>query len=244
LNVLSKILAIRKIGNRALHSISHPSSPSLPPPKEYTFYKSLQQTVLSRSFVSTAVHSAEARRLLLYLATSEAPDEIFFPTLLHLPPHAAHASRATCNGTLHFSHWIRPGGSWHPEYLTPLHLPLLLEKMRSSSSSSSGLPAFWARKFDVNKGSSALMGTLDYHRECRHVFEYEEGDMDWAPAIVFAREMEGKIGVREGWEEEGGGGGGGGGGGVCVSGGEIGRAGGDGGGYVGAFGQGTEESGC
>ena len=49
------------------------------------------------------------------------------------------------------------------------------------------------------------MDTLDYQRECRHVFDYEEGDIDWAPAIIFAKEMEGKIGVRDGgteaWEE-------------------------------------------
>ena len=89
-----------------------------PPPKDYTFYKSLQQTTLSRSFVSYAVRSIEARRLLLYLATSEAPDEIFFPTLIQT--NEQHAARATCNGTLHFSHWIRYGHSpTHP----PTHPP-------------------------------------------------------------------------------------------------------------------------
>ena len=35
---------------------------------------------------------------------------------------------ATCNFTLHYSHWIRPGGSWHPEYLSVMHLPRILEK--------------------------------------------------------------------------------------------------------------------
>lgn len=34
-------------------------------------------------------------------------------------------ARATCDDTRHFSYWIRPGGSWHPEYLTLDHLPLV-----------------------------------------------------------------------------------------------------------------------
>lgn len=72
--------------------------------------------------------------------------------------------RATCNGTLHFSHWIRPGGSWHPEYLTPLHLPLVLEKVGSKQ-------AFWGRKFDVEKGGAALMDALDYRRLCGPALE-------------------------------------------------------------------------
>ncbi len=63
------------------------------PPQEYQFYKSLQQTVLSRAFVRYAVESAASRRLLLHLATSQAPDEIFFPTLLHLPEAAPHRER-------------------------------------------------------------------------------------------------------------------------------------------------------
>lgn len=68
-------------------------------------------------------------------------------------------NRATCNNTLHFSHWIRPGGSWHPEYLTPLHLPLILEKKEKKA-------ALWARKFDVEKGSRALLDVLDYMTTC------------------------------------------------------------------------------
>lgn len=74
--------------------------------------------------------------------------------------------RATCNGTLHFSHWIRPGGSWHPEYLTPLHLPLILEKVRAKR-------AFWARKVDAEKGGAALMDALDYRRLCGAALDSE-----------------------------------------------------------------------
>lgn len=40
-----------------------------------------------------AVASSASRRLLLHLATSQAPDEIFFPTLLHLPEAARHRDR-------------------------------------------------------------------------------------------------------------------------------------------------------
>ena len=48
------------------------------------FYKSLQQTMLSRDLTEYAVYSNEARRLLLYMATSKAPDELYFPTLTQL----------------------------------------------------------------------------------------------------------------------------------------------------------------
>lgn len=53
-------------------------------PAEYKFYKSLQQTMLSRELSEYATRSSEARRLLLYMATSKAPDELYFPTLTQL----------------------------------------------------------------------------------------------------------------------------------------------------------------
>ncbi|CAM9732374.1 unnamed protein product, partial [Chrysoparadoxa australica] len=92
--------------------------------KSYNFYKSLQQMTLSREFVSHAVTSIASRRLLLLVANSMAPDEIFFPTLLQQSDHFA--STATCDDTRHFSYWIRPGDSWHPEYLTLDNLPQLV----------------------------------------------------------------------------------------------------------------------
>ena len=49
------------------------------------------------------------------------------------------------------------------------------------------------------------MDTLDYHRECRHVYDHPGGDIDWAPAIVFAKDMGEKIAPRKGgsqWEEK------------------------------------------
>ncbi len=39
--------------------------------QEWHFYKSLQQTILSRSFVEYACYSSAARRLLLFLANSQ-----------------------------------------------------------------------------------------------------------------------------------------------------------------------------
>lgn len=50
----------------------------------YRFFKSLQQTMLSRDLSEYAVTDVEARRLLLYMATSKAPDELYFPTLTQL----------------------------------------------------------------------------------------------------------------------------------------------------------------
>ncbi|CAN0307100.1 unnamed protein product, partial [Ectocarpus sp. 13 AM-2016] len=93
------------------------------PKTDYKFFKSLQQTMLSRQLTEYAIHSSEARRLLLYMATSKAPDELYFPTLTQLDER--YSSMATCNDTRHFSYWIRPGGSWHPEYLTLDHFPLV-----------------------------------------------------------------------------------------------------------------------
>lgn len=44
--------------------------------QEYQFYKSLQQTVLSRSFVHYACYSSESRRLLLFLANSQVSETV------------------------------------------------------------------------------------------------------------------------------------------------------------------------
>ncbi len=100
---------------------------------------------------------------------------------LNPPPlnRSIHTHRATCNGTLHFSHWIRPGGSWHPEYLTPLHLPLILDKLKARQ-------AFWARKVDPAKGGAALMDALDYRRLCGEALASEVIN-DTPPASRHAR---------------------------------------------------------
>jgi hypothetical protein len=93
-------------------------------PHGIEIYKSIQYVVLSREFVRFACHGPETRRVLLFLANVKASDELLLPTLLQL--NRTIANTATCDTTLHFTHWIRPGGSWHPEYLTIEHLPMLL----------------------------------------------------------------------------------------------------------------------
>jgi hypothetical protein len=89
---LFALLACLRATPASIHIANQPPSPTATR-QEYRFYKSLQQTVLSRAFVRYAVESAASRRLLLHLATSQAPDEIFFPTLLHLPEAASHRER-------------------------------------------------------------------------------------------------------------------------------------------------------
>lgn len=117
----------------------------------YQFYKSLQQTMLSRDLSEFATRSSEARRLLLYMATSKAPDELYFPTLTMLDER--YASKATCDDTRHFSFWLRPGGSWHPEYLTLDHLPKVLNATE-----------FFIRKVEDAQGSKPLLDILDWLR--------------------------------------------------------------------------------
>ncbi|CAM9143706.1 unnamed protein product [Ectocarpus sp. 12 AP-2014] len=121
------------------------------PKTDYKFFKSLQQTMLSRQLTEYAIHSSEARRLLLYMATSKAPDELYFPTLTQLDER--YSSMATCNDTRHFSYWIRPGGSWHPEYLTLDHFPLVYNATE-----------FYIRKVEDARGSKPLLDTLDILR--------------------------------------------------------------------------------
>eukprot|EP00903_Cladosiphon_okamuranus_P011413 g10756.t1 len=138
-------------GVREYRSLSGRPGSQERPKSDYRFYKSLQQTTLSRQLTEYAIYSSEARRLLLYMATSKAPDELYFPTLTQLDDRFA--SMATCNDTRHFSYWIRPGGSWHPEYLTLDHLPLVLEASE-----------FYIRKVEENKGSKPLLDVLDILR--------------------------------------------------------------------------------
>mmetsp|Transcript_14498 Transcript_14498/g.22727 ORF Transcript_14498/g.22727 Transcript_14498/m.22727 type:complete len:422 (-) Transcript_14498:117-1382(-) len=128
------------------------------------FYKSLQQTTLHRDFVDYAVYGIESRRILLFMANSKAPDEIFFPTVLQTRPDLAET--ATCDDTRHFSHWIRPGGSWHPEYLRIEHLKLVLDSgkffLRKTDGDSAGL----LDALDALRGGRALetLGDLVYER--------------------------------------------------------------------------------
>jgi hypothetical protein len=106
-------------------------------PEDITFYKSVQTVVVSRDFVEYATKGPETHRILLYLANVKTSDEMLFPTILQSSP--ALRNTCVCDTSLHFVHWLRPGGSNHPEYLTLEHLPLLL-----------AAPHLFARKFDLD----------------------------------------------------------------------------------------------
>jgi hypothetical protein len=93
-------------------------------PGNIQFYKSIQLVTVSRDFVQYACHGPDTKLLMLYLANVKTSDEILLPTLLHMNDTLARTY--SCISTNHFTHWIRPGGSWHPEVLTLEHLPLLL----------------------------------------------------------------------------------------------------------------------
>lgn len=71
-------------GVREYRSLSGRPGSQERPKSGYRFYKSLQQTMLSRQLTEYAIFSSEARRLLLYMATAKAPDELYFPTLTQL----------------------------------------------------------------------------------------------------------------------------------------------------------------
>jgi hypothetical protein len=68
------------------------------------------------------------------------------------------AMTAICDTTLHFTHWIRPGGSWHPEHLTLAHLPLLLGTSLDSSSESGWDSNSKGRSSHDGSGSSSSSG--------------------------------------------------------------------------------------
>jgi hypothetical protein len=88
------------------------------------FYKSIQLAVVSNEFVQYAIYSQNTRLLLIYMSNIKNSDEMILPTLLHA--NKTLSAKTHCASTLHFNHWSRPGGSWHPAYLTLEHLPLLL----------------------------------------------------------------------------------------------------------------------
>ena len=92
---------------------------------EIDIFKSIQYVGLTMDACRHILYGPETRRILLYLANVKASDELIMPTIF-MHGNQTLASTATCDNTLHFMHWIRPGGSWHPEYLTMEHLPLIM----------------------------------------------------------------------------------------------------------------------
>jgi hypothetical protein len=119
-----------------------------------TFYKSLQHVVVSRDFVHYACYGDETMKLMLFLANVRTADEMILPTIMQ--SNATLAKLTRCETTLHYSHWIRPGGSWHPEYLDLEHLPVLMQH--------AGIDALWARKMNLYT-SDVLVWAIDKLRE-------------------------------------------------------------------------------
>ena len=74
-------------------------------PHDLKLYKTIQYVVLSRDFVRYVCKGPDTRRVLMYLANVKASDELVLPTLLQRSPQFA--ATATCDTTLHFTHWIR-----------------------------------------------------------------------------------------------------------------------------------------
>jgi hypothetical protein len=117
-------------------------------PKGLEIYKSIQYVILSRQFVQYACYGPETRKILLFLANVKASDELLLATLIQT--NKTLALTATCDTTLHYSHWIRPGGTWHPEYLTIEHLPLILNTSE-----------LFARKVSGKVSGGSLLVALD-----------------------------------------------------------------------------------
>lgn len=54
------------------------------PPKDITFYKSLQQVILSYEFVKFAIYGPLTKRIMLYLSNVNTADEMLLPTILQV----------------------------------------------------------------------------------------------------------------------------------------------------------------
>lgn len=132
-------------------------------PHDMRFFKSIQLVVLSAAFCKFACYGQTTRRILLYLANVKTSDEMLLPTILQSSPEMA--ATATCDTTLHFTHWIRPGGSWHPEYLTLEHLPMLLDTTKH----------LFARKF-VLPLSQTVLTAIDMFRSSQFASSFVTHD--------------------------------------------------------------------
>lgn len=54
------------------------------PPDDITFFKSLQQVILSSEFVKFAIYGSLTKRIMLYLSNVNTADEMLLPTLLQV----------------------------------------------------------------------------------------------------------------------------------------------------------------
>lgn len=167
-HLIEEILSVSYNGHN--HNHYHPRRYPL---AGIDFRKSLQHCVLTRDFVKYAIYSSEARRVFLFLANVKNSDENILPTILFTNPSLA--ATATCNNTLHFNHWIRPGGSWHPEVLGLEHLPLLLSQTQK----------LFVRK--INSQKSTELTTVLARIRNEYYNDYDCNDVD--NALINKRHM-------------------------------------------------------
>ena len=137
------------------------------PPGDIVFYKSIQLMVVSREFVRYASYSLVARRIIMYMMDIKTSDEMFLPTILQSSEYFR--STVSCDSTLHFTHWIRPGGSWHPEYLTLEHLPILLHTHTTH---------LFVRKLDSTKDSSRRVASVLHRVRSQYLAHFDPVDRD------------------------------------------------------------------
>ena len=102
----------------------HEFKRAIPQDLGFEIFKTIQYIGLTNEACKFILYGPDTRQILLYLANVKASDELVIPTIFQR--NATLANTATCDNTLHFMHWVRPGGSWHPEYVTMEHLPLMM----------------------------------------------------------------------------------------------------------------------
>lgn len=114
---------------RDRHGEHHELKRSIPSRDVLKIYKTIQYVTLTHEASRHVIYSPDSRRVLLYLANVKASDELVVPTIFFT--NDTLAATATCDTTLHFTHWARPGGSWHPESITMEHLPVILNNTKN-----------------------------------------------------------------------------------------------------------------
>ena len=135
----------------------HQLQRSIPDKKtQLKIYKTIQYITLTKSSCQYILYGPETRRILLYFANVKASDELVIPTIFQI--NSILSKTASCDTTLHYTHWARPGGTWHPEILTMEHLPLILNTTKH----------LFLRK--VNDDSTDVLQTLD---EIRSLIGYD-----------------------------------------------------------------------
>ena len=130
---------------------------SIPEVGDLHVYKTIQYVTLTREACKYLLYGPESRRVMLYLANVKASDELIIPTIFQTSEKLRRT--ASCDTTLTFTHWARPGGSWHPEYLTMEHLPVILNTSTN----------LFARK--VDDSSLEVLQSLDEIQNATRIWE-------------------------------------------------------------------------